>query len=184
MTQPSRVRSVDSSARHRARLVFLTFVLTFITSRVVTFLIMARRIPDIYLHLGGTHVHHLNYGIFLLAGVGAFLLFAPESPERLVKAAVAYGIGLALTFDEFGMWLHLGGGYWQRASFDAVIVLASMLGLAAFAPPLRSWRPRHVTTALITLAAVLIFFLLLAESFRFAAREQPRFDRLQEHAPR
>jgi hypothetical protein len=123
--------------------VFLTFVLTFITSRVVTFLIMAHRIPDIYLHLGGTHVHHLNYGIFLLAGVGAFLLFAPESPE-----------------------------------------LASMLGLAAFAPPLRSWRPRHVTTALITLAAVLIFFLLLAESFRFAAREQPRFDRLQEHAPR
>lgn len=60
---------------HRARIVLVTFLLTFIAARVIVFLIMSRRIPDLYLHLGGTHVHHLNYGIFLLAGVGAYLLF-------------------------------------------------------------------------------------------------------------
>lgn len=41
---------------------------------------------------------------------------------------------MALTFDEFGMWLHLGGSYWQRASFDAVIVLLSIFGLIGFMP--------------------------------------------------
>jgi hypothetical protein len=34
---------------------------------------------------------------------------------------------MALTFDEFGMWLHLGGSYWQRASIDASIVVAALL---------------------------------------------------------
>ncbi len=169
--------------RHRARLVFFTFLLTFISARLITFLIMAHRLPDVYLHVGGTHVHHLNYGIVLLAVVGAYLLFAPVSGAGTTVACIGYGIGLALTFDEFGMWLHLGGGYWQRASFDAVIVLAALLGLASFAPPLRLWRPRHLATALFTLAAVLIFYLMLAESFRFAARVQPRLERLERTAP-
>jgi hypothetical protein len=35
---------------------------------------------------------------------------------------------MALTFDEFGMWLHLGGSYWQRASFDAVVCYQVFLG--------------------------------------------------------
>ena len=46
---------------------------------------------------------------------------------------MVYAIGLALTFDEFGMWLHLGGSYWQRASFDAITVVGTLLGLAATA---------------------------------------------------
>jgi hypothetical protein len=169
--------------RRRARLVFLTFILTFITSRIVTFLIMAHRLPDLYLHLGGTHVHHLNYGIFLLSAVGGYLLFTPVSSRGLDRVAVVYGIGLALTFDEFGMWLHLGGGYWQRASFDAFIVLAALLGLLAFAPPIRAWRPRQFATALLTLGAALLFYILLAESFRFAARVQPRLEQLEQNAP-
>lgn len=183
MTQALPATDPPHSARHRARVVLLAFVLTFITSRVVTFLIMARRMPDLYLHLGGTHVHHLNYGIFLLSGVGAYLLFATISPKQQTIAGLVYGVGLALTFDEFGMWVHLGGAYWQRASFDAIVVMTSLLALAAFAPPLRRWRPRHVATAVLTLAAVAIFGLLLAESFRFAAREQPKFERLEQGGP-
>lgn len=184
MTQSPQIQHSASAARHRARLVLLTFLLTFIAARVVTFLIMAHRIPDLYLHFGGTHVHHLNYGIALLAAVGAYLLFAPGGERGTTIASLAYGIGLALTFDEFGMWLHLGGGYWQRASFDAIIVLAALLGLVGFAPPLRTWRPRHVTTAFVAVGAALLFYLMLAESFRFAARVQPRLERLEQQAPR
>jgi len=180
---PAATAGRPGAPRHRARLVFLTFALTFIASRVVTFLIMAHRLPDLYLHLGGTHVHHLNYGIFLLSAVGAYLLFTPVSPRGLDRAAVAYGIGLALTFDEFGMWLHLGGGYWQRASFDAIIVLAALLGLLGFAPPVRSWRPRQFATAVVTLAAAALFYALLAESFRFAARVEPHLEHLEQNAP-
>ena len=70
-------------ARHLSRRVFLAFLLTFITARVLVFLIMARRLPDLFLHVGGTHVHHLSYGIFLLAGVGALLLLVPLAPPAL-----------------------------------------------------------------------------------------------------
>jgi cytochrome bd-type quinol oxidase subunit 2 len=89
---------------HLARVVLIAFLLTFIAARVVVFLIMSRRIPDLYLRLGGTHVHHLNHGIFLLAAVGAYLLFFRPEGRRQSIAALVYGIGLALTFDEFGMW--------------------------------------------------------------------------------
>jgi len=162
---------LPSNTRPLARLVLLSLMLTFVTARLVSILIMLHRMPNIYLHVRDTHVHHLNYGIFLLAGVGAYLLFSPGPAAP--AAAVLYGIGLGLTFDEFGMWLHLNGDYWQRASFDAVIVLAAGLGLAGFAPPIERWRPR-------LLAAGLLFLLLLAGSFRLAARAEPRLQRWEQ----
>jgi len=166
------------NTRPLARLVLLSLMLTFIAARLVSILMMLHRMPDIYLHVRDTHVHHLNYGIFLLAGVGAYLLFSPGPAAP--AAAVAYGIGLGLTFDEFGMWLHLNGDYWQRASFDAMIVLAAVLGLAGFAPPLRRWRPRQFATALLTAGAAVAFVLLLAGSFRLAARAEPQLQRWEQ----
>src|SRR5471032_3148880 len=97
-----------SRLRHLARVVFTTFLLTFIASRLLVILIMGHMIPDLFLHMGQTHVHHLNYGIFLLSAVGALLLFVPLSQTGERWVACAYGFGMALTFDEFGMWLHLG----------------------------------------------------------------------------
>src|SRR3982075_331493 len=125
---------LPSNTRPLARLVLLSLMVTFVAARLVTILITLHRMPNIYLHVRDTHLHHLNYGIFLLAGVGAYLLFSPG--PAAAAAGVFYGVGLGLTFDEFGMWLHLNGDYWQRASFDAMIVLAAALGLAGFAPPI------------------------------------------------
>ncbi|BBO17756.1 conserved hypothetical protein [Candidatus Brocadia pituitae] len=155
---------------HLARLVLVTFILTFIVTRVLVFLIMSRRIPDLYLHLGGTHVHHLNYGIFLLAGVGAYLLFWHPIGRNLEIVAIVYGSGMALTFDEFGMWLHLGGLYWQRASLDAITVLSSVFGLIAFAPSLKRFRFQHWAGAVIIAIAVGVFFFTLLESFRYVGK--------------
>ena len=172
------------SMRAIARFILVPFVLTFIISRVLVYLIMARTIPDLYMHLGGTHVHHLNYGIFLLSAVGAYLLFFQLSVRSRKIVAVIYGIGLALTFDEFGMWLHLGGSYWQRASYDAIVVLASVLGLIAFAPPLNRWRTRHIETALVMLVAVSAFGALLFASLRFANEKLPALQQIEQDAPR
>src|SRR5476651_257621 len=146
-----------SRLRQLARVVFTTFLLTFITARLLVILIMGRMIPDLFLHLGQTHVHHLNYGIFLLCTVAGILLFFQVSDCERWWCAVAYGFSLALTFDEFGMWLHLGGGYWQRASFDAVIVVASLFGMIAFAPRLERMRAHHWITGVITVIAVVVF---------------------------
>src|SRR6202140_3008230 len=126
------------------RQALLEFLMTFMLARTVVFLIMSRRIPNVYLFLRDTHVHHLNYGIFLLAGVGAYLLVRAPAGNAARRAAFAYGIAMALTFDEFGMWLHLGGSYWQRASIDAMAVVAAFLALIAFARSIKTFESRHV----------------------------------------
>src|ERR1700712_5139035 len=83
-----------------ARFTLAAFVLTFLLSRIVVLLIMTRRMPDFFLFVGQTHVHHLNYGIFLLVLVGGWGVFhPPQEPRTRVIAARIYGVGLALTFD-------------------------------------------------------------------------------------
>jgi hypothetical protein len=166
-----------------ARIILVAFVMAFMAARVLVFLIVSRRIPDLFLHVGGTHIHHLNYGIFLLSGVGAYLLLVRPEGRRLVVAATGYGVGLALTFDEFGMWVHLGGSYWQRASFDAVVVVGALLALIVVAPGCRRFRPHHWFTAVALALASLIFGVMLLDSFRYADRLRLRVLELEESQP-
>jgi hypothetical protein len=170
--------------KHLARIVFTTFLLTFIASRILVILIMAKKMPDLFLHLGGTHVHHLNYGIFLLSIIGAVLLFVPLQETGRQWVSFVYGFGMALTFDEFGMWVHLGGSYWQRASFDAVIVVLSLLGVIAFAPRLDRMRSHHWATAGVTLVAVVTFYWMLFKSLHLAeARVGPKLHDIEQSGP-
>lgn len=162
MNEPAAIsRHAYPHPHELARRALLAFLLTFILARITVFLIMARSIPNMYLFLSTTHVHHLNYGIFLLAAVGAYTLMARPGPTALRRAAFAYGIAMALTFDEFGMWLHLGGSYWQRASVDATIVVAGVLALIAYARSIEHFEARHkraffaLGVALLTFAYVL-----------------------------
>ena len=171
---------VAAESAQLARLALFGFILTFIAARTVVLLIMSHRMPNLYFFLRGTHVHHLNYGIFLLAGVGAFLLFRVCGPRDRRLAALAYGIAMALTFDEFGMWLHLGGSYWQRASVDAVIVVAAVLGLIAFASAIRSFESRHVKASIAILIALMVFGAVLYDaSLRIGRLEGPRLEALE-----
>ena len=140
-----------------ARRSLFGFILTFIVSRTVVFLIMSHSIPNMYFFLQGTHVHHLNYGIFLLSAVAGYSLFARPDGRKAEAAALIYGVAMALTFDEFGMWLHLGGSYWQRASIDAVIVVAAVIGMIAYAPSLKRFESHHVIGSIVLLAVVLGF---------------------------
>jgi hypothetical protein len=152
-----------------ARLVLAAFVLTFVIARILVILIMSGQLPpQLFFHVSGTHVHHLNYGIFMLTGAGAYLIFARPSGLRLSLAAIFYGIGLGLTFDEFGMWLHLGGLYWQRASFDAVVVVTGALTLLAYGSKLPKWRPHHHLALILVLLALTIFGVLLYHSMNWA----------------
>jgi hypothetical protein len=68
--------------------VFIAFLLTLVISRVCVILIMTRRMPNLFFHAGGTHVHHLNYGILLLSVTTAVLLFSPFPREKRVRAAL------------------------------------------------------------------------------------------------
>jgi hypothetical protein len=83
--------------------------------------------------VGGTHIHHLVWGILLLLIFGWIgVAVAPDSPWREI-AAVFFGIGAGLTLDEFALWLNLKDVYWEkqgRRSIDAVIIAAAISGMA------------------------------------------------------
>jgi hypothetical protein len=164
-----------------ARRSLLAFLLTFMVARTLVFLIMAGRIPNMYLFLNRTHVHHLNYGIFLLAAVGAWLLLQAPRGDARRRAAFAYGIAMGLTFDEFGMWLHLGGSYWQRASLDATVVVGAVLALLAYARSIERLERRHIR-AFGVLALVLVIFAvaLYSAAVRIGNLAGPRLQELEQ----
>ena len=136
--------TIHRETAHRlARRALFGFILTFVLARVFVLLIMSKEMPNLYFFLHGTHVHHLNYGIFLLAAVGGYSVFRRPIGRTAEIMALFYGVAMGLTFDEFGMWLHLGGSYWQRASVDAVIVVTALFGLIAFARSLKRFEARH-----------------------------------------
>lgn len=90
--------------------------------------------------VGGTHVHHLVWGILTMLVVGyAAIAFSPGSPLREVLA-ILFGVGAGLTMDEFALWLHLEDVYWSeqgRTSIDAVIIAAGCGALVLLG--LRVW---------------------------------------------
>jgi hypothetical protein len=146
-----------SSRGHRhklARVALFGFIVTFVIARACVFLIMSHHIPNLYFFMQGTHVHHLNYGIFLLAAVGGFSVIRRPVGGVAEIVALAYGFAMALTFDEFGMWLHLGGSYWQRASVDAVILIAALLAFLGYARSIVRLESRHF-------CAFVVLFLML-----------------------
>jgi hypothetical protein len=145
------------TAHRLARRALFGFIVTFVLARIFVFLIMAKEMPNFYFFVRGTHVHHLNYGIFLMSAVCGYSVFRRPTGRAAEITALLYGVAMGLTFDEFGMWLHLGGSYWQRASVDAVTVVAALFGLVAFARSLEKFEARHFR-AFIVLAIVLVGF--------------------------
>ena len=79
--------------------------------------------------------------------------------------------------------MHLGGSYWQRASFDAVVVIGALLILIAVAPAWRRFQPHHWLTAVALALASLMFGVLLVDSFRYADRLRLRILVLEESQP-
>ena len=166
---------------HRlARIALFGFILTFIVARAFVFLIMSHQIPNFYFFLQGTHVHHLNYGIFLLAAVCGYSVFRRPVGRPAGVAALAYGIAMALTFDEFGMWLHLGGSYWQRASVDAVVVVGAVLALCAYLRSLERFESRHCWASIALVLALAWFgWVVYSAGGRLGDEYGPRLQELE-----
>jgi len=61
---------------------------------------------------------------------------------------VLYGVGAALTLDEFALWLNLKDVYFVRegrSSIDAVVLFGSLLAIGAWGAPLFSALARGKT---------------------------------------
>ena len=133
-----------SERRERLFLASLGFLLTFGTVRAITHLIRAGVGPFQNVSTGGLHIHHLVWGIALLLIVGYVWLIQEGTGEGRIPSwfsrvtAFAYGIGAALTLDEFALWLNLQDVYWAkqgRESIDAIVIFASLLSVGIWGHP-------------------------------------------------
>jgi hypothetical protein len=126
-------RAIVDTGRQPEFLFFVAFLITFGFIRTSAHLIRARISwwPG-NVSVGGTHIHHLVWGIMLLLIAGYVgVTIAPGSPWHEILA-ILFGVGTGLTLDEFALWLNLKDVYWSqqgRRSIDAVILAATLTGM-------------------------------------------------------
>ncbi len=123
-------------SRERLFLSSVTFFVTFGIVRLITHAIRANLGPFHNVSAGGTHVHHLVWGILLLLLAG-YLALQEMEKARIVNILVPilFGVGAALTLDEFALWFYLADVYWDkrgRDSVDAVILFGGVLSIGVW----------------------------------------------------
>ena len=149
--------TIPDRPRRRLFIASVSFLFTFVGVRVLVRLIVNDKGPFQWVMVRGHHVHHLVWGILilLLVGYGWLLdLGRSHSPLSIFLSrlmSIGYGVGAALTLDEFALWLDLEPeAYWSdtgRLSIDAVILFGSLLAVGAGGAPFfrglhRMWEKR------------------------------------------
>ena len=153
LTRAGRILHERIPDRPRRRLVLasVSFFITFLGVRVIVLAILYHVGPFGWVVVAGLHVHHLVWGILLLL-VSGFALVAEfgekATPSSLFVGrliAILYGMGAALTLDEFEFWLNIRDVPWtfqSRESLDAVILFGVVLAVATWGAPLWTKRRR------------------------------------------
>jgi hypothetical protein len=114
-------------SRSSSVLVVAALVLTLLGARVFSILL-----PRVHWEpVPGMHIHHYVYGIFMLAAAGYLALIFRGDRARL-WIALLYGLGLGLTFDEFGMWIDppfVRGVRWNTTGLTISLLACALAGL-------------------------------------------------------
>jgi hypothetical protein len=137
--------SIPDRPRRRMFIASVAFFITFAGVRILVRRIILHESHFQWVVVRGTHIHHLVWGILILLLVGYGWLMdlgRSHSPISIFFSrlmAVGYGVGAALTLDEFAIWLNLEpDAYWSREgrlSIDAVILFGSLLAMGAWGAP-------------------------------------------------
>jgi hypothetical protein len=137
--------TIPDRPRRRMFIASVSFLLTFAGTRALVESILHHAGPFQWVMVSGHHIHHLVWGILILLMVGYGWLLdlgRSHSPISIFFSrlmSVGYGVGAALTLDEFALWLNLEpDAYWSRAgrlSIDAVILFGSILAVGAWGAP-------------------------------------------------
>src|ERR1700734_1235180 len=147
-------QTIPDRPHRRMFLASISFFITFLAVRLLVASIQHHIGPFQYVTMGGRHIHHLVWGILILLGVGlGYLnevgsLATPSSIFASRLMSILYGVGAALTLDEFALWLNLKDVYFLRAgrsSIDAVFLFGSLLAIGAWGAPLFSALARRTT---------------------------------------
>ena len=150
---------VRDRPKRRLLLAAIGFFVTFAVARSMAYAAYRSVGPFQYVYIRGTHIHHLVWGILLLLTVGFCWLIEVGTGAKASSLlasrlmSLLYGVGAALTLDEFALWLNVEEGvYWTRrdlASLDAVILFGAALLIGIWgrdflrALGLELWRSRR-----------------------------------------
>jgi hypothetical protein len=138
---------IPDRPRRRLFIASVSFFLTFGGVRAVVYGVTHQIPPFHFVQVGGRHIHHLVFGIIilLLVGYGWLCEIGNGSDRSSIFVgrlmSILYGVGAALTLDEFALWLNLKDVYWSpqgRSSIDAVILFGALLSAGAGGAPLFS----------------------------------------------
>ena len=136
---------IPDRPRRRLFVASVSFFLTFAAVRAVVFAVLHQIPPFHFIQSGGRHIHHLVFGILILLLVGygwlAEIGTGTDDSSILLSRlmSILYGVGAALTLDEFALWLNLRDVYWARegrASIDVVVLFGACLAASAWGAPL------------------------------------------------
>ena len=136
---------IPDRPRRRLFVASVSFFLTFAGVRAVVFAVLHNIPPFHFIEHGGRHIHHLVIGILILLGVGygwlADIGTGEDDTSLLLSRlmSILYGVGAALTLDEFALWLNLKDVYWSpegRTSIDAIILFGALLAAGSWGAPL------------------------------------------------
>jgi len=148
---------IPDRPQRRLFLAAVTFFITFLGVRLLVWAIVHHIGPFGWVMMGGRHIHHLVWGILLLLAVGYAELAevgngaSPTSIFMSRLISISFGMGAALTLDEFALWLNLSAdAYWTRQgreSIDAVILFGALLAIGAWGAPLITKRSGTTTAS-------------------------------------
>ena len=122
---------IVGAGKEQAFWLLVSFLTTFLVVRVTTHAIHDNRGPLHNISVNGKHLHHLVPGIILVL-ISGYLSVALHLRLTRTLDATVFGIGAALTLDEFALWLNLEDVYWAkqgRSSVDVVIIAAVLASL-------------------------------------------------------
>jgi len=139
-------QQIPDRPQRRLFLASVSFFITFLAVRLLVASITHNIGPFGYVQMGGRHIHHLVWGILILLVVGyaeiADVGIGDSSISILMSRllALSYGVGAALTLDEFALWLNLNAAaYWSREgreSIDAIVLFGALLAMGSWGAPL------------------------------------------------
>jgi hypothetical protein len=85
----------------------------------------------------GMHIHHYVYGIFILV-IAGYLALAFRGDGARSWIALLYGLGVGLTFDEFGMWLNPPFVRGVRGNTNGIAIVVIALLVAGILIPFKN----------------------------------------------
>lgn len=114
----------------------IAFLLTVGIARFVSYLwprrFQVRPVPDV-------HLHHYVFGIFILT-IAGYLALVFKGPRATFGIALLYGLGVGLTYDEFGFWINpplVRGVRWNN---EGLFIVGALFVAIALLTALLRWR--------------------------------------------